>query len=143
MASITGATATFQLAVGGVFDLPLQLKGFAADDVFDSPEVESSEVLMGVDGRMSSGFVYVPIKQGVTLQADSPSMFIFDGWWAANKAARDNFIAQGTIWLKALGQKWVLTNGVLTSVPPMPAVKKLIQPRKFTITWEDISAAPV
>lgn len=142
MPSITGATAAYQISVPGVFSAPIQLQGFAVDDVFDTDDIESAETLMGVDGKMSTGFVFVPVDQKISLQADSSTMFVFDQWWAANQAAEDNFSASGIVWLKALGQKWVLTKGSLVRFKPMPPVKKLIQPRSFTVRWESISAAP-
>lgn len=136
--SLTGATAVIQLSIAGLFPTPQQLQGFAADDVFDTDAIESAEVLMGVDGIMSAGFVFVPVPQTYTLQADSPSVFIFDQWWAAQQAAEDTFPASGVVYLTAIGAKYNMTNGVLTSWKPTPDVKKLLQPRKFRITWQRI-----
>lgn len=143
MASITGSTAVYQLAVGGLFNTPQRLQGFAADDVWSTPAVQSAEVLMGVDGVMSAGFVFVPIVQSISIQADSDSGILFDEWWAAQQAAEDIYFANATVVLKALGQKWNMNRGVLTSYAPIPDVKKLIQPRKFEITWNGMSPAPV
>jgi hypothetical protein len=143
MSSITGATASFQITIPNIFSNPVQLQGFGADDVFDTDEIESVQVKMGVDGHMAHGFIFVPIPQKITLMADSPTMYVFDQWWAANQAAEDDYVAQAIVWLKALGQKWVMTNGVLSRFKPTPAVKKLIQERTFTVTWESMSSAPV
>lgn len=143
MASITGANATFLLAISQLFPIPLQLQGFAADDVFSTDPLDSTEVLMGVDGKLSAGFVYVPVKQHIALQADSPSSVIFDGWYLAQQTAQDVYFASGIVQLRSIGTSWVLNNGVLTTYPPLPDVKKLLQPRKFGITWESVSPAPV
>lgn len=138
---ITGANAVFQLSVPGVFDFPQQLQGFAADDVFDTEALESVETLMGVDGFLSGGFVYVPVPQTIALQADSPSMAIFDQWWAAMQQTRGIYVANAVVVLTAVGTKWALTKGMLTSYMPIPAVKKLLQPRRFRVTWESVSPA--
>lgn len=143
MPSITGATATYQLVITDLFDEPQQLQGFAADDVFSNPQIKSTEILMGVDGFMSAGFVFVPIEQSITLQADSPSNDVFDQWYAQQQAQEDVFFANATILLNALGKKWQMTRGVLSGYHPVPDVKKLIQPRKYEITWNNISPAPV
>lgn len=143
MPSITGATAAYQLSITGLYDTPQQLQGFAADDVFSTDAIDTSEILMGVDGVMSAGFVYVPIKQKIAIQADSPSGAIFDQWFAANQAEQDVLFANATVFLTALGLKWQMTRGVLSSYMPIPDVKKLIQPRKFEITWNTMSAAPI
>ena len=140
--SLTGATAVFNLSIAGLYDQPQTLQGYAADDVFQTPTVANAEVLMGVDGFMSAGYVFVPKEMSVMLQADSDSNDIFDNWNAAQAQAQDIFFATGVVLLRALQQKWTLTRGVLTNFAPIPDTKKLIQPRKFTITWNEISIAP-
>lgn len=140
--SLTGATATIHLSVETIFNTPLELQGFATDDVFSSSPIKSVETLMGVDGKMSAGFVFVEIPQTFMLQADSASCDIFDQWWAAMQVNEDVYFANGIVYLKALGTKWAMTRGVLSNYEPIPAIKKLIQPRKFEITWNSISPSP-
>lgn len=142
MASITAANATFLLAVSSVFPIPQQLQGFAADDIFSTDPLESAETLMGVDGRLSAGFVFVQVKQAISIQADSDSSDIFDEWYAAQQVAKGIFRATGIIVLPSLEKKWTLNNGVLSSYPPMPDAGKTLKPRKFGLTWESISVAP-
>ncbi len=142
MSSLTGATAAYALSVPGVFNTPQFLQGFATDDVFSTPGIKSVETLMGVDGKMSAGFVYVEITQSISIQSDSDSAVLFDDWYAAQQAAQDVYFADATIILRALGQKWAMTRGVLSNYMPIPDVKKLIQPRKFEITWNFVEAAP-
>lgn len=134
--SITSANAILMISILPIFPVPQQLQEFSADDVFDTDAIESAEVSMGVDGIMTAGFVFVPIKQSYTLQADSPSTFIFDTWWTTMQQVRDVFYANANIKLISLGTKWNLTKGILTSYKPIPDAKKLLQPRKFTITWQ-------
>lgn len=143
MASLTGATVAYQLSITGLYNTPQQLQGFAADDVFATTPIKSIETLMGVDGVMSAGFVWVPIEQMIDLQADSDSNAIFDNWWQAQQAAEDVYFADAVIRLKALGIKWTMSRGVLSTYPPMPDVKKMIQPRKFGITWNNASPSPI
>lgn len=142
MASITGATTIVMLAIPGLFPVPQQLQGFAADDVFSTDSLESAEILMGVDGKMSAGFVFVPVKQNYIIQADSPSIFLFEQWWASQQQIRDLYRAEGIISLPAVGRKYSMNNGRLTTHHPIPDAKKLLQPRRFTITWESSLPAP-
>jgi hypothetical protein len=141
--TITSANAIFMLAVTGVFDTPVQLQGFSADDVFDTEAVEPAEIMQGVDGVMSAGFIYVPIKQGITLQADSDSNDLFEEWYRQQQAAVDIFFAQGTVRQPAIGKAYTMTKGVLSTYPSMADAKKVLQPRKFGITWERIEPAPI
>lgn len=141
MPDITAANATFMLSITTLFPAPVQLQGFAADDIFDTEEIESVEVSMGVDGKLSGGFVFKAVPQGITLQADSSSMALFDTWWGAMQFGRQVFFANGVVILPSIGTKWAMTNGLLTRYKPTPDAKKILQPRKFGITWESISPA--
>ncbi len=141
MADITGANAVFTITIPTIFSIPQTLQGFAADDVFGTDPLESVETRMGVDGNLSAGFVFKELKMGVDLQADSSSNQIFDLWWAQMQAQRGTFVAQGVVILQALGTKWVLVNGFLTRYQPIPTVKKLVEPKRFEITWESVSPA--
>lgn len=143
MASLTASNSVIMLSITGLFPIPQQLQGFAADDVFDTDVLESAEVLMGVDRRLSGGFVAVPVKQNYSLQADSLSIFVFDTWWSAQQQAGDVFTANGLVVLPAVGKKWTMSRGFLTGYKPTPDVKKLLQPQKFSITWESMLPAVV
>jgi hypothetical protein len=140
MSDITSANSVLMLTVFPLFPIPQQLQGFAAEDVFDTDPLESAETLMGVDGRLSAGFVFVPVMQNYALQADSPSVFIFDTWWTSQQIAKTIFFGDMTVLLTSLGKKWAMTNGVLSSYKPLPDGKKVLQPQRFRITWE--SALP-
>jgi hypothetical protein len=141
--SITAANAVYMLSILPVFPIPVQLQGFSADDVFGTDVQTVAEVSMGVDGLLSAGFIFNAITQNITLQANSDSNAIFDAWQAAQKVAKDTFFANAVIMLRGIGNKWTLTNGVLTTYPPIPDAKKVLQPRRFGITWESVDPAPV
>ncbi len=143
MASITGANSIVLLSITGLFPVPQQLFGFAADDVFDSEAIASAEILTGVDGNMSAGWIYVPVKMSFNLQADSDSNKLFESWYAAQQAIQDLYFATGTVHLPATSRSYIMRKGVLSSHKPTPDVKKVLQPRKYEITWGQIVAAPI
>jgi hypothetical protein len=136
MSNITAANAVYTLNIPGILLASSQLVGFAADDIFDTDPVETAEISMGVDGRLSAGFVFVPIPQGISLQADSPSIAVFDLWRNTEVANKTKFFAQGQIKLPAVGKKWALSNGVLRTYPVIPNAGRVLKPQKFYITWE-------
>lgn len=138
---ITSANAIYQITIPGVFNVPVQLQQFATDDIFDTGAIPAAEVMMGVDGILTAGFVFAPVEQGISLQADSPSIALFETWRSAEVNARDKFPAQAVIVLTTLNTKWALTKGFLRNFPPMPDAKRVLQPRKFSITWEAVSPA--
>ncbi len=141
MKTLTAANSIFALAITGLYPSPQVLSGYTTDDAFAAEAVEINETMQGLDGHLSAGFIFVPTKQTITLQADSDSYDVFNNWVLAMKASREVLVANATIALPAVGKKYVLTRGFLTSHTPFPDVKKLLQPLKFVITWEQIVGA--
>ena len=141
--TITAANAIFMLGITSLYPVPQQLQGFSAEDVFDTESVEPAEVQMGVDGHLAAGFKYVPIKQNITLMADSASNDIFENWYRSQRAQKDLYVANGSVVLPAVGKAYTMTRGILTAYNPIPDVKALLQARKFTITWESVSPAAI
>lgn len=142
MPDITGATATLTLAIPPLFVAPQRIQGFAPDDAYNVVQIESVETMMGVDGVLSAGFVFKPIEQEIMLQADSESNRIFDVWWTQMVVAKTTYQANGVLALPAVGVKFILTGGYLTSYTAAPQAKKLLQPRRFRVTWNMIAPAP-
>ena len=141
--NITSANAIYALQIADLFDTPIQLQGFSADNVFGTEPLASAETSMGIDGNLSAGFVFVPVIQSIELQADSASNDLFDQWWQASQIAQSIFPAQGLVTLLSIGRKWTLRNGIMTTFPPIPDAAKTLRPRRFGITWERVSPAPV
>lgn len=141
--SITSANAVLILAVPPLFPVPQQLQGFAVDDIYDVPQIKSVEVMMGVDGILSAGFVFTQVTQTISLQADSASNDIFDVWWTQMQAAKEVYGASGMITLPGIETKFSQLNGYLTGYKPAPAGKRVLQPRTYEITWQSIQPAPM
>ena len=136
--SITSANSVFMLSFGSLFPIPQKLEGYRADDSFMVDDVEIAQTVMGVDGKMSSGYVPTQKVMTITFQPDSPSISKFEYLIAATKAAKDTFNLSGTISLSSIGRAYALTNGVLTNYKPLPDAKKVLQPVTYKITWQDI-----
>jgi hypothetical protein len=140
--TLTAANSVIMLSVAGLFSTPQQIQGFAADDIFDTDQIDSAETAMGVDGKLSAGWVPAPIKQSFTIQADSDSMSFFETWYAAQQAVRELYIASGSIYLPAVQRKYAMRRGFLTNHSATPNAKKILQPRKFMVTWEALTSGP-
>lgn len=136
MASITSNNAVLLISVAGIFSAPQQMQGFSAEDIYDIDDMTPAETLMGLDGKLSGGFVYVPTLQKITLQADSASNAFFDNWFTQQKAQGEVFPATGLLRLPSIGYNWSMTRGFLTTYKPAPPGKKVLMPRTFGITWE-------
>lgn len=143
MSTLTSANSALSLQITDLYPVPQAIQGYATDDMFSVADIATAEVLMGVDGKLSGGYTPVPKVFEIGLQADSPSNEIFEIWMNAQDAKTDLYIANATILLRSTGRSYALTRGILTMASPMPAAKKILQLRKFQITFESISSAVV
>jgi hypothetical protein len=141
--TVTSANAVLIISVKGVYDSPVPIQGFSTDTVFTTDAVVPSEVVMGVDGKISAGFVLHPHKQKIHLQPDSDSVELFDQWYAAQVTAKDIFFAEGQIELPSINKTYKLGKGVLTSYKQITDAKKVLQPLEYEITWETVEPAGV
>lgn len=137
--TITSANSVFTIVIAGLFPAPVQLQGYASDKAFTTEAIDLAEVQMGVDGRMTAGFVPNPTKQTITLQADSPSKDIFTALIQAMKTAREVFYISGSIALPSTGESFTLTRGILTNAKQIPDAQKVLQPVDYVITWESVN----
>jgi len=143
MATLTALNSTIMLAVASVYPTAQQLQGYAADDIFDVEDIEVAETVMGIDGLLSGGLIYVPVPWTITLQGNSASNSVFDGWYNYQKAIGDVTTATLNIALPGLGYKWIYSNGFLKKYSPAPSAKKIVQPRKFMVEFNTISVQPI
>lgn len=143
MGTITSTNAVYVLNIATLFPIPQQLVGWTADDAFITEPQQTKELYRGIDGVLSAGLVLVPVPQTITLSADSPSNAIFDFWHAQEVLARDVFFATAIIYLNSIKTKYILVNGVLNSYMPLPDVQKALRPRKFGLTFESSTYAPI
>lgn len=142
MSTLTTANSALALQVRNLFPVPQNIKGYSTDDSFAVEDVSPAEVYMGVDGLLSAGYVPYVTTLTLMLQADSPSTAMFDTVLSAQVAAKELYIFDGTIILQGTGEKYIFTKGYMTSATPMSTAKKVLQPRKFTITFQSCSKAP-
>jgi hypothetical protein len=119
------------------------MQGFAADEMFDTTEVKPVEVLVGVDGKKSQGYVAFLVPFKFTLQADSLSIDIMDALQEAQEAAQEAYEISMSLSAPGLGKLWTFNNGSLTSFKKTPGGKKLMQPQTFELTFEKMISSVV
>lgn len=140
--TLTSANSTLLLAVGSVFPVAVKIQGYSTDDMSDMDAISPKEISMGIDGRLSAGFVNVPTTQNITLQADSPSIDFFEAWYAYEQQTRETLFATGTMIVPGVEKAYALVRGVLTSYVPIAAMRRSLQPRRFSLVWEKVLPAP-
>lgn len=116
----------------------VQIQGFSTDNIFTTEDVEMAEVQMGADGKLSAGFVPNPTPQTFTLQADSESNDVFDFWARQQKTKRELYKASAIVTIPSIGKSYVCRGGVFQKSKVMPDAAKILQPRQYTVIWEEI-----
>lgn len=142
MPTLTTANSQMMLSVTTLFPTPVPIQGYATDDAFDTDEIESAETKMGVDGRLSAGYTPYEVPLSIHLQADSPSNDLFDAWVAFEAQNKEKYVCNGTILIQGTGKLHTFTRGFLVKGSVMPAAKKTLDPRVFTIHFNSHSVAP-
>ena len=143
MSTLTSANSVLYLAVAGVFPNAQKIEGYATDDAFATEAIEKVETKMGIDGKLSAGYIFNPYKMSITLQGDSASFDIFTNWQLAQDAVREVIAAAATIIIPSIGYKFAMSNGYMSKFQAMPEAKKTLDPLKFEITWEKVIGARV
>ena len=123
---------------GGAFTV----EGFASDSAFMAEDVDIAEARMGVDGKASFGYTPYLVKQTITLQADSPSITLFEAIVGAQNTLRQPIILDSILSLPAVSKNYVFTKGALTRLTPFPPGKKVLEPVSYELTWETVAAVP-
>lgn len=139
--TITSANSTFVLSAAPLFPAAVKIEGYAADASFAFDSAEVAQVLLGVDGKMSAGWVPRIFTQTVTLQADSESRAVFDAIVGYEDTQREKVFLHGVITLPSISRSFSLTRGVLTNYKALPDGARVLQPTPFTITWESVTPA--
>ena len=146
MSTITSANCKLTFTVrspAGIVVGPFTVQGYASDDAFAVEAVEAAVAVMGVDGKISAGWVPRITKQLVRLQADSPSIALFEAWDGAQSVLRDVLFADGALAYPGLAKGYALIKGVLTRLTPTPAARRTLEPVDYEISWETVQAAPI
>jgi|SRR5882724_866947 len=147
MTDITSANAVLTIAPrtagligsGGAFTV----EGFASDSAFMAEDVDVAEARIGVDGKASFGYTPYLTKQTITLQADSPSITLFEAIVGAQNTLRQPMILDQVLSIPSLAKNYVFTKGAMTRLTPFPPGKKVLEPVSYELTWEVVAAVPL
>lgn len=139
--TITSANSVVTITAAGLYSSPVQLSGYSADKAWGTDNLEIAETQIGVDGRMTAGWIFNTVKQTFSLQADSPSIQIFQSIWAAQAAVRDIYYLSATIEIPSTGERFVCNKGVLRQIKPIPDANRVLAAMEFLIEWASVQAS--
>lgn len=141
--TITAADASFVISSTDFALAATLLQGYAADAAFATDNADTAETSLGVDGRLSAGWVPRSYNQTITLQPDSPSRPLFDALVAAQDASRTVYRVNGIINLPGNKYSYTMSRGVLKNYSSMPNAQRVLQPMTYVIEWEKVQPVPV
>jgi hypothetical protein len=124
---------------GGAFTV----EGYASDSAFMAEDVDVAEARMGVDGKLSVGHTPYIVKQTITLQADSPSITLFEAILNAQNTLRQPIVLDAVLSLPAVSKNYVFTKGAMTRATPFPPGKKVLEPVSYELSWETVAGVPL
>ena len=133
--TLTNANSVLTLAVGDLDIGPVQLQGFGTNDMFDTTAIKSAEVIVGVDGVKSQGYIAFLVPFKFTLQADSLSIDVMDAIQEAQEAAQETYELSMSLSAPGLGKLWTFINGTITEFKKTPKGEKLMQAQSYEITF--------
>lgn len=125
--TLTTANSVLAMTTEALFPAAQVLSGYAADNIFETDAVENGEYSMGIDGKLSAGFVYNEVPFTLTLQADSASLTLFEQVYQYEVSNRTKLTQNLTITLPSLRRRYDLKNGFMRSYKA-PSGGKILQP---------------
>lgn len=133
--TLTNANSILTLTVGDLDIGPVQLQGFGTNDMFDTTAIKSAEVIVGVDGVKSQGYIAFLVPFKFTLQADSLSIDVMDAIQEAQEAAQETYELSMSLSAPGLGKLWTFINGTITEFKKTPKGEKLMQAQSYEVTF--------
>ncbi len=140
---ITSANSVLMIGAGTVYPSPQQIQDFAADDIFDIETLRVGEIMMGVDGLLSAGFVFEAVTQTIRLMAGSPSGVVFDTIYQYERTNVLKVQLNAVFKFPSLGIMFTSQKGYMTTYKPMSDARRILQPRSFAFAWESFVASPI
>lgn len=134
---ITAANVKMVLVADILYPTGKNIDGFANDSLRSLDDLTLSESVMGVDGKLSHGFVKNPVTINLDLMPDQQGYKTFDNISQHMRTFNTILTLSLTIIDPTLNKKYTLTNGALTSWKAMPDATSTMQASTATMTFQD------
>ncbi len=133
--SITSSNSILSFKVTGLYDVAQYIQGYEVDDGVDAEMLALAEAHLGVDGFVAFGKVPQLKPFAITLMGSSPSVSLFETWYASQEQIGENYECTAILEIPALSTRYTYTNGVMMSYSQFSPVKKTLGSRKFGFTF--------
>lgn len=140
--TLTVANSSMVLTVAGLFDAPVILQDYSADEVFSTEPSTHIETMMGLRGNLSGGWVPAERVVNITIMGDGATNFVFEEWDAAQRQLRDALVCGLIVTIFSISRVYTCTKGFLRTYNPIPDGRRILQQRRYTMVFESIDGAP-
>jgi hypothetical protein len=140
--TLTAADAILMMTVDTIYPAPFRIKGFAADDVTNMDAVDNAETSMGVDGRLSAGFVFRPLARPSRCKPTAKRT-TFSRRGRSMNARRAASISRARPSGHCHRAPVYLRARRAAVLHPDPRRAITLQPRSYVIEWESVAAPAV
>lgn len=132
--NITSANASVSmLSVSGNIDF----EGYSADDIFTADSVDFAETRIGVDGKMSAGYIPQIKTNTFNFEASSKTIPKLLNLYAISEATRSPIFVTMIVIIPAVGKKYIC-EGVMKGTKPMFDAKKTLEPMPVKFDFESV-----
>lgn len=133
---ITSANATLVITVSSLAIVSLKMEGWNVDNAWALDDAETAVAQIGVDAKMSAG--WVPRLNPLTLSfaPNSPSVPSILAIINAQDVNMTIYTLQGVLTCPSIGRAWTLQNGVITRAKVFPDGQRILGPQSFQLTFE-------
>lgn len=138
---ITSANSSIVISSADIALAATQLEGFGADASFATEDVESAVTQIGVDGKMSAGWVPRITNMTITLNPASASVAVFDTIITTADTLRAPVWLNCVVQIPSIGKSYTLSKGVLSRVKQAPDGGRVLAEQKFTLSFESCRPA--
>lgn len=136
---VTSANVNLILACEELYPSGVKLEGFSADSVMTADGIDITENRRGVDGRMVSGVIKSIQPVSIVLEANSPSLEVFETIRDAMHANNRPYELTLTCHIPALDKTLVYRRGALKNAPSIPAVQRTLQPTTWSMEFQEVA----
>ncbi len=139
--NITSANSTAILTVDELYPSGIILEQFSMEQSVLLDEIVFTESRMGVDGKISSGYVPSIKTVHIHLEASSPSFPILSVVAEVMSQNKTVYACTLVVNIPSIGKVYTFSNGVLKAGKVFPDNKKTLEPVTFKFEFESVKSS--
>lgn len=138
---ITSANSTFVISASSLAIASVALEGYSVDTAWDLEDSEVAVTQIGVDGKMSAGYVPRLYPVTFTFAPDSASISVFETIVTTQDVLKSPVEVNGVLQIPSINKSYTFMRGVVTRGKMLPGGGRVLGQQAFTITFNSCKPA--